>query len=254
MGIFDGITNAVSSAFEGTTAKDFLSPLIGAGGSFLGQNSANNANVALMNQANAFNAAQAEQQMVFQERMRKTQYQTAVEDLKAAGLNPMLAYTQGGSGTPMGAAASSVAPPTRLNSIGNAVNSALQSAQVVSQVKQNKLTEAQTLATDAQTDNVQADTANKRDLNPNIRKELDILAGKELLLRAETRVANAKAALDEVIKPKYESEGNYFKDFGYTPYLAKDAASVFKDVGTGIGSAVDAFNAFKYIPRHWKLK
>lgn len=41
----------------------------------------------------------------FQERMRSTQYQTAVADMKKAGINPMLAFSQGGAGTPSGAQA-----------------------------------------------------------------------------------------------------------------------------------------------------
>ena len=60
-------------------------------------------------QSQDFNAEQAQLNRSFQENMANTSYQRRVEDLKAAGLSPMLAYSQGGAAVPTGGQASSAA-------------------------------------------------------------------------------------------------------------------------------------------------
>lgn len=81
---------------------------VGALGSFLGGERANQAN-----------SAQALRQMNFQEDMSKTAHQREVLDLKAAGLNPILSAQRGAS-TPGGAMAQ------QIDTLSPAVNTALQ--------------------------------------------------------------------------------------------------------------------------------
>lgn len=133
MGMFDGF---IGSALGGVLG-------------FLGQDDANDSNREI-----------AKENRDFQERMSNTSYQRAVGDMQKAGLNPMLAYSQGGASTPAGSTAT----------MGNALGAGVASAQAaqetvkgVSQAEQNKAVTDQVRATtkkiESETMTNQANTA-----------------------------------------------------------------------------------------------
>lgn len=117
--------------------------LAGVAGSFI-TGAWNSANASATNQ---FNAEQAGLNRDFQERMSSTAYQRGMADMRAAGLNPILAYQRGGASSPGGSSASGVTPAAP--DLGQVGNSAMNAIRLKQELVNMQATEAATRAQEA---------------------------------------------------------------------------------------------------------
>lgn len=135
----------------------FLDVASSVGGDLLSGWMNNNAAMARQNAAQDFSAQQF-----------ASRYQTTVKDMQAAGLNPMLAYTQGGGSSPTSSAAGSSGFPALGESINRAkatsAQTSLQDKQVDLVTEQTKVANAQVAKTEAETRNIDVDTLAKQGL------------------------------------------------------------------------------------------
>ena len=123
------------------------SGIVSAGANLIGGVLTNNANTDIANSANQASQAIAAQNNSFNAQQYATRYQTTVKDLEAAGLNPMLAYSQGAGSPIAGQQANVNVPAPRQNVLSSASEGYLNARQNAADIK---LKDEQANATNAQ--------------------------------------------------------------------------------------------------------
>lgn len=136
--IMGGATSAAS------LLKDY-SPLLAGGLSYMGQNSANEANERLFRTKLDWDAWQNSLNRDYGERLSNTSWQRGVNDMKAAGINPMLAFSKGGASSPQSGGGGSASANIQ-SALGPAVASAAQVASMMATIDQTRALTEQTKA------------------------------------------------------------------------------------------------------------
>lgn len=193
--------------------------------------------------ANAANKEIAKGQQDFQERMSGTAYQRSMADMRKAGLNPMLAFSQGGASTPSGSTTKveSTRPGDAVAAVGPAINSAMEAGKLTQEIKQS---DAAIQLNRAQETNAQADAA------------LKVVSAQQTQQQTKLSKIEEKKAIAELPTKKAQAKAEEA-----TAKIDEKAAiidGIMKRVEQGVGivgSAFDAINPLRglrggQMPKH----
>ena len=175
-------------------------------------------------QQNRRQADAADRANDFSAQMFSTRYQTTVNDMKAAGLNPMLAYSQGGGSPPSGQQAN-VPANSGSSAVAGYRAGRLNQAQV-------DLIQAQADAASAQAAKTRAETAW---VDPLSTADVDLKGASAGQARASSDLANANARKIGVEIPKLHAEitnlGEQQKVLQQTASMLNSQAELMREQG-----------------------
>lgn len=176
--------------------------------SYRGQEDTNQANMDI-----------AREQMKFQERMSSTAYQRSMADMKAAGLNPILAYSQGGSSSPSGASA------TMQNAVTPAMSSAMDALRMKYEVENLR----------EQNSKIRSDT----DLN----RALVASAKSDAILKSNSALVAANQAKNLAAQLPGIQSDSYFGTNAYTA-TGRVGGAILRALRSEVNSASSAHRKF----------
>jgi len=171
-------------------------------------------NNAAIRDANQQNVNLAKEQMAFQERMSNSAYERATADMRRAGLNPALAYQNGGASTPSGSLATVQAE--RPGDVGAGFANSAKSAANLSASMQNLTADTGQKESTVKLNNANADvaavqaqkiTATAKETETNTR----LLEQNLQKAKHETKKAQAEAKIKEAEAPVVEAQSKYDK-------------------------------------------
>lgn len=207
-------------------------PMMGMGAQQFGQNATNAKNIAQQDKANTIAQQEAEKNRAFQERMSNTAYQRQAADMKAAGLNPIMAgMNQSPASTPSGSTAGAGAAKLD-NPMGSFAQSAynLKQLQLATQSTGSQIGLNDALAAKARAGAI-ADAATAKQAGVNTKSVEQQLAAQA----AEAKARESKANYDLQFSPydAWMSRINSGANTGvnmmkmFRPF--KDGGGIFKD-------------------------
>lgn len=219
----------------GPVAAAVIPAGISAVASIFGGERANRINRREAEKNRQFQSVEAEKNRGFQERMRNTEWQAAVADMIAAGINPAVAYSRGGASSPGGSMASgSMAAPAG-ETLSRGVSSAME---VIAFRKQMQLMEEQINKTRAESQIASADASMKfRDQQMAMQKYAyyfdehgkprgplrELLAAEHGASMANSARSVSDAELQRLSIPERQAVARMFEQLGASPKMLQVA-------------------------------